>query len=122
MTLEERVIVETYTGYCMTSPEERDELYKYMAKIMGRPVYTHELADKDVQEELREKALTDFKTLCLTEEKWEKAVNKVSMLLPLYVSIGACGYFGAVYLEGLLTRYKKGERTLDLYESMIEAE
>lgn len=122
MTLEERVIVETYTGYCMTSPEERDEVYKYMAKIMGRPVYTHELADKAVQEELREKALTDFKTLCLTEEKWEKAVTNVNMLLPVYVSLGTVGCFGAVYLEGLLTRYKKGERTLDLYESMIEAE
>lgn len=122
MTLEERVIVETYTGYCMTSPEERDEVYKYMAEIMGRPVYTHELADKAVQEELKEKALPDFKALCITEEQWEKAVNNVGMLLPMYVGFGAVGYFGAVYLEGLLTRYKNGERTLDLYESMIEAE
>lgn len=121
MTLKERVIVETYTGYCMTSPEERDEIYKYMAEIMGRPVYTHELADKAVQEELREKALPDFKALCITEEQWKKAVDNVNMLFPMYVSFGACGYFGAVALDKLLTRYKRGERTLDLYESMIEA-
>ena len=122
MTLKERVIIETYTGYCMTSPEERDELYKYMAEIMGRPVYTHELADEAVQEKLKEKALPDFKALCITEEQWKKAVDNVNMLLPLYVEIGTCGYFGVVFLDKLLTRYKRGERTLDLYESMIEAE
>ena len=44
MTLEERVIVETYTGYCMTSGDERNAVYKYMEKLLGRPVYTHELA------------------------------------------------------------------------------
>ena len=27
MTLKERVIVEAYTGYCMTTGEEREELY-----------------------------------------------------------------------------------------------
>ena len=28
MTLEERVIVEIYTGYCMTSGDERNAVYK----------------------------------------------------------------------------------------------
>lgn len=46
MTLRERIIVEVFTGYCMVTGDERDELYKYMETIMGRPVFTHELADK----------------------------------------------------------------------------
>lgn len=64
MTLKERVIVETYTGICMTSGEERDEVYKYMAEIMGRPVFTHELASKEVQEQLKERSKADFVAVC----------------------------------------------------------
>lgn len=58
------MIVETYTGICMTSGDERWEVYKYMAEIMGRSVYTHELADKKVQEQLKEKSRADFLALC----------------------------------------------------------
>lgn len=64
MTLEERVIVETYTGYCMTSGDERNAVYKYMEKLLGRPVYIHELAQKSVVKMLQEKSKDDFVNLC----------------------------------------------------------
>lgn len=64
MTLEERVIVETYTGYCMTSGDERNAVCKYMQKLLGRPVYTHELAQESVVNELHEKSKADFIGLC----------------------------------------------------------
>lgn len=64
MTLEERVIVETYTGYCMTSGDERNAVYKYMEKLLGRPVYTHELAQEFVVKMLQEKSKEDFIELC----------------------------------------------------------
>lgn len=64
MTLIERIIVETYTGYCMTSREERDEVYKYMEKLLGRSVFTHMLADDNIVKELKEKAKEDFISLC----------------------------------------------------------
>lgn len=64
MTLEERVIVEIYTGYCMTSGDERNAVYKYMEKLLGRPVYTHELAQKSVVKMLQEKSKDDFVNLC----------------------------------------------------------
>lgn len=116
MELRERVIVETYTGYCMTSPEEKDEVYKYMAEVMGRPVYTHELADKEIQEQLREKALNDFKALCITPEKWQKAVKKVLELIDLADSLSDW-----LYYHSLLIRYALDERTNELYELMIKA-
>ncbi len=72
MTLKERVIVETYTGVCMTSPDERLEVYKYMAQIMGRPVYTHELAEDEIQSELKEKSKPDFLSLCKEESVEDK--------------------------------------------------
>lgn len=68
MTLKERVIVETYTGYCMTSGEERNEVYKYMQEIMERPVCTHELASKEIQQELHEKSKDDFVNLCRNQK------------------------------------------------------
>lgn len=64
MTLEERVIVETYTGYCMPSGDERNVVYKYMGKLLGRPVYTHELAQESVVKMLQEKSKDDFVNLC----------------------------------------------------------
>lgn len=64
MTLRERVIVEAYTGYCMTTGEDRDAFNKYVAKIMGRPIYTHELADENIQNEIHDKSKADFIKLC----------------------------------------------------------
>ena len=64
MTLAERVIVEVYTGYCMTSGEERKEVYKYMEQLMGRPVFTHEQADERIVDKLHELSRPDFIKLC----------------------------------------------------------
>ena len=80
MTLKERVIVETYTGYCMTSGEEMNEVYKYMQEIMGRPVYTHELASKEIQQELHEKSKEDFVNLCRNQKPDFDAKNIIEQL------------------------------------------
>lgn len=68
MTLKERVIVEAYTGYCMTTGEEREELYKYIANAMGRPIFSHELADQEIISELHDKVKPDFIRLCRGED------------------------------------------------------
>lgn len=75
MTLRERVIVEVYTGVCMTSSKERNEVYKYMAEIMGRPVFTLELANKSIQEQLQEKSRPDFIALCAGDEQKDAQVE-----------------------------------------------
>ena len=64
MTLRERVIVEAYTGYCMTTGEDRDAFNKYVEGIMGRPIFTHELADENIQNEIHDKSKADFIKLC----------------------------------------------------------
>ena len=68
MTDRERAIVEIYTGICMLTGNKRNEVYKYMEEIMGHPVFTHELADKQIQQELKEKAKPDFLKLCAGSE------------------------------------------------------
>lgn len=121
MTLKERVIVETYTGYCMVTGEDRNEVYKYMSKLLGRPVYTHELADKAVHKQLQEKALPDFKALCIPDEEWKSLRDKLDELKLLAVSFGSAGMFDLMGINEMIKRYGSGERTIELYELMLEA-
>lgn len=64
MTDREKAIVMAYTGFCMLSGDKFKIYHKYVEDIMGRPVYTHELADKIVTDEIKEKAKDDFIALC----------------------------------------------------------
>ena len=38
--------------------------YKYLQEILGRPVYTHELAFREIQKQIKEKSTDDFLKLC----------------------------------------------------------
>lgn len=64
MTDREKAIVEAYTGTCMLVGDKRNIFYKYVNKIMGRPIYTHEFAYENIQKELKEKSKDDFIKLC----------------------------------------------------------
>lgn len=50
MTKQEKVIVSAYTGVLMC---DFADLHEYIEKIMGRPVWTHELAFHDIMRKLR---------------------------------------------------------------------
>lgn len=60
MTDREKAIVMAYTGYCMLAGDKLKAFYEYVGELLGRPVYTHEFADPDIQE----KASDDFYKLC----------------------------------------------------------
>lgn len=64
MTKQECAIIMAHTGICMLTGEEFNEFNKYVEYIMGRPVWTHELASKEVQEEIKKKSEDDFMRLC----------------------------------------------------------
>ena len=64
MTDREKAIVMAYTGKCMLTGDKLHVFYKYVEEIMGRPVYTHEMGIKAVDEEIREKSKADFIALC----------------------------------------------------------
>lgn len=61
MTLKEQAIVSAYTGVLMCPMHNMCE---YIEKLLGRPVYTNELADPQVVEEIKNKAKPDFLALC----------------------------------------------------------
>ena len=61
MTLQEKIIVSAYTGFLMC---DWSSVHKYIEEKMGRPVWTHELADRNLIAALRERMKPDFLALC----------------------------------------------------------
>ena len=72
MTDREKAIVMAYTGICMLTGDKFQIFHKYVENIMGRPVYTHEMAIKAVDDEIKEKSKADFMALCADESSSEK--------------------------------------------------
>lgn len=54
---EQAAIVSAYTGYLAGN---FSDMHEYIEKIMGRPVWTHEMADKSIMDQIRDKARPDF--------------------------------------------------------------
>lgn len=61
MTKEEKLIVSAYTGVLMT---DFHDLHKFIEEKLGRPVWTHELANELVVNQLKEAVKEDFLKLC----------------------------------------------------------
>lgn len=62
-----------------------------------------------------------FEPADATAQEWEEAVENVQSVRRLYLTIPA-GIFGATFLQSLLDRYDAGDRSQDLFESMMSAE
>ena len=60
MTKKEEAIITAYIGILIG---ELDEAYKYIDKILGRSILTHELASKFLWEEIKKKARPDLEDL-----------------------------------------------------------
>lgn len=64
MTKQECAIIMAYTGTCMLTGDEFSIFHEYIDKLMNRPVWTHELASKEIWEEIKKKSENDFMNLC----------------------------------------------------------
>ena len=80
MTLKEKAICEVFTGLCFCEGEERNEVYKYLEEIFGRPIFTHEM-DEAFAVEAQARSRADFVKVCageyseeneLTEKHWSE--------------------------------------------------
>lgn len=67
MTDREKAIIMAHTGTTMLTGEKFSIFHKYIEDILGRSVWTHELADRSVWEEIKEKSKSDFLELCKNE-------------------------------------------------------
>lgn len=68
MTDREKAIVMAYTGVCMLQGERLKAYYQYVYQLIGRTVWTHELADKKMADCIRELSKPDFIKLCEEED------------------------------------------------------
>ena len=69
LTTQQAAIVSAYTGYLVGS---FSEMQSYIEKLMGHPVWTHQLADKDFVEKVKAKAKPDFLALSGGDKRPEK--------------------------------------------------
>lgn len=81
MTDREKAIVMAHTGICMLAGEKIGVFHAYIEDIMGRPVYTHELAIQSISDEIKEKSRDDFMKLCMEEqEPCEDTISRQAVL------------------------------------------
>lgn len=64
MTKQECAVVMAYTGTAMLQGDDFWLFYEYIEKICGRPIWTHELAQAEVQDEIQTKSRADFVKIC----------------------------------------------------------
>ena len=104
MTKQEKIIVSAYTGVLMC---DFDDVHEYIQKKLGRTVWTHELANEKVWDEIKEKTKEEFLEICKREEpeikkgKWigkEKYMNS-----PEYFS-WQCSMCGCVLEDSTLDK------------------
>ena len=53
MNKREAAICELYTRVCFLTGDDRKYVYELAEKVMGRPVYTHELYTNEVREAVK---------------------------------------------------------------------
>ena len=61
MTKQEKIVVSAYTGVLMCDIEDYQ---KYVESLLKRPVFTHELADANVQNMIKNYSKQDFLRIC----------------------------------------------------------
>lgn len=64
MTDHEKAVIMAYTGVVMLKGVKFRVFRKYVEDLLGRPVFTHELADEKILAEIEEKSRDDFLKLC----------------------------------------------------------
>lgn len=66
MTHQEKIVVSAYTGYLMY---DFNDVHKYIEEKLGRPIWTHEMADPKIIYEIRNATREDFLALCKEGEE-----------------------------------------------------
>jgi len=66
LTKEQAAILGAFTGI-MCGPFS--DMHKYVEKIMGRPVWTHEMADQVIVDRIKEAAKADFMAMVYKGEE-----------------------------------------------------
>lgn len=80
MTKYEKVIVSAFTGSLMC---DFVELHAYIEEKLGRPVFTHELANEQIMEEIRLVSKDEFLAICKKDEADQGSLISVDKIVDL---------------------------------------
>ncbi len=111
MTDKEKAIVMAFTGTCMLTGDKFNVFYEYVEKLMGRPVYTHELAFN--ADEIKEKARDDFIGLCKEDTELDKTLDKIrtdiaEIQLIGYATVDGKREIASRAVMQIIDKYRKG--------------
>ena len=116
MTKQECAIIMAHTGICMLTGEEFKEFHNYIEYIMGRPVWTHELANEEVKNEIIENSRDDFMNLCkeAVTDGWVKCEDGLPedrQIVLVYFELEDEGKITGIYdaLPGAIIKLYKSE-------------
>jgi len=73
MTKQEKIILSAYTGILMC---DFSDVHEYIEKKLGRPVFTHEMENDIVLEELRQKT----KSVALCQSDADDLISRTALL------------------------------------------
>ena len=65
LTREQAAIIGAFTG---VSCGPFEDVHETVERVLGRPVFTHEMANKDVWREVKEKIKPEFLSICAIKE------------------------------------------------------
>ena len=88
MTKHECAIVTAHTGINMLEGDDFYLVYEYIAKIMKRPVYTHEFPG--LEDEIRKRSEPDFLKLCREATDKPKGEWLIGSAYPHHVFCSVC--------------------------------
>lgn len=72
MTKREKLVVSAYTGSLLV---DFYDLHSYISEVLGRPVFTHELALEEVLTEIRDKTRAEFVQICERETNLDRLAD-----------------------------------------------
>ena len=118
MTKREAAIVSAYTGFSLG---DLNDFYKYIEQILERPVFTHELEDKSVWEDIKNKSRKDFCEIEVTEDNireqtaqdifswiYKNLVNLNFITGNVEISLSALNNFAKTYGVDVFDIFKQG--------------
>ena len=117
MTREEAILLSAYTGFLLAP--DFSEVHKFCEDTLGRPIWTHEFADRCVQKEIQEKLRPQIMELVQNiaalrpvsreqvEKVWRGEWNQDERG---QVVCNRCGSIAAIGTENALHNAKKYDR------------
>ena len=113
MTKKEAVILSAYTGYLLV-PDFGD-VHEFIEKLLGRPVWTHQLADPAIQGEIREKC-KPLLPVATEEPRWIPVTERLPEKSDYYLAVPYNRCIGVIHYSASHQVFNAFDNTRNIME------